>query len=60
MSVLNTEKLAVTLRNGSVLTPNSKCSTSSGFTVAAESTGRPSASVGTPFRLSPTDLKLVA
>ena len=51
---------AVTPRNGSVFTPTSKLRTSSGLTVAAESTGWFDASVGKPLRLRPTDLKPVA
>jgi len=43
-----------------VFNPNSILRTSSGLTVAVESTGLPAASVGKPFRLSPTDLKPVA
>ena len=40
--------------------PNSTWRTSSGLTVAADSTGRPGHRWATPFRLSPTDLKPVA
>src|SRR4029453_17390198 len=47
----------VTRGRGSVFTPPSMWPTSSGLTVAAERTGRPRVSVGTPFRLRPTDLK---
>jgi len=51
---------AVTLEWGVVFSPISKLWTSSGLTVAVERIGRPSASVGSPFRLRPTDLKPVA
>ena len=51
---------AVTPGSGSVFSPTSMWRTSSGLTVAAARTGRSNASVGTPFRLRPTDLKPVA
>jgi hypothetical protein len=61
MVVRKAARLTVARRSRNwVLMPASRWWTDSGFTVAAASSGLPLASAGTPFRLMPPDLKLLA